>query len=110
MSPWIFTVIEHIRRQNIIRTSVTHCGTGNKIRDILIVWRRAEYNMAVLCNKYCTFALCTTLCSYHPLTSTVINYLKTHVNMEYIGFFCKKKKSVVEEGESKTKFFLVTNT
>lgn len=96
MSPWIFTVIEHIRRQNIIRTSVTHCGTGNKIRDILIVWRRAEYNMAVLCNKYCTFALCTTLCSYHPLTSTVINYLKTHVNMEYIGFFCKKKKSVVE--------------
>lgn len=30
--------------------------------------------------------------------------------MEYIRFFCKKKKSVVEEGESKTKFFLVTNT
>lgn len=64
--------------------------------------------MAVLCNKYYTFALCTTLCSYHPLTSTVIHYLKTHVNMEYIRFFCKKKKSVVEEGESKTKFFLVT--
>ena len=66
MLPWVCSVIDHRRRQNVARTSVTHsaialCATFlflphfDVICDLLLNRRTATWNLFVLYNKELNF-------------------------------------------------------
>ena len=66
MLPWVCSVIDHRRHQNVVRTSVTHsaiasCATFlflphfDVICDLLLNRRTATWNLFVLYNKELNF-------------------------------------------------------
>ena len=92
MLPWVCSVIDHRRRQNVVRTSVTHsaiasCATFlflphfDVICDLLLNRRTATWNLFV---KYITFRRKTTSqrsdFKFHVYTIIRLQILHLHSN------------------------------